>query len=52
MYILLLPGNLLRIENNKVNIEKYYDINKDTGNLGLTDYDPNIFKEILKILFL
>ena len=44
----LLPGNLLRIENNKVNIEKYYDLNKDTGILGLTNYDPNIFKEILK----
>ncbi len=44
----LLPGNLLRIENNKLTIEKYYDISKDIGNLDTNDYDPKIFKKIIK----
>ncbi len=43
----LLPGNFIKIQNNKVSIEKYYDFNKEKYIINKNKYDPKIFKEIM-----
>ena len=43
----LLPGNFIKIQNNKVSIDKYYDFNNEKHIIPTNKYDPKIFKEIM-----
>ena len=43
----LLPGNFIKIQNNKVSIEKYYDFYKEKNKIDTKKYDPEIFKKIM-----
>lgn len=43
----LLPGNLIKIENNKISIEKYYDPFKEKNYIGTEKYNHEIFKKIM-----
>ena len=43
----LLPGKLIKIENNKISIEKYYDPFKEKNYIGTEKYNHEIFKKIM-----
>lgn len=43
----LLPGNFIKIENNNIKIEKYYNPFKEKNNMGVEKYNHEIFKKIM-----